>query len=573
MKRRLRAAIVVVAVWMGIQAVLVGTRGLRDPSPYRTFHDFDVTLAQTVKIMRGEAWAPALPVAELVPNTQPGYGPPQMWARVPANSSGARRMYKREQPLFFLLAGLVPAVVGLGPVSLRLGPLAVLWALAGLLGWSAHRLAGVRGLLAAAGMMLLVPAGWQTSMMSLPGLGMMLGAGLVCATVLASDRLRHPLGAAAAGASVGVASWMGESAGDTVQVLAAVVPTLIAGGIWGLLAPGTGRQRVSALLGTGIALGVARLLVDVPWILRHTGGYLLSEASGGGRPPDLYSFLQTVPSVLGRNLVDGYAETLAHSLLAPAGALFVLIGVVAGLVSRYRAGVVWALCGPMGLLIVLSMPEKTGDYYALSATPGILLAGALGFSALGRVGTTLLTVLGSSLAVVMFTVIHMDLPVTHPIICAPVGAASLLQDPTACATKDPHPRIRPTMRIARHIPGAIEGRRLRVNEWLGGRQMKEIWPEIPQGSAVWILGASQSPIDVAQVGVMTRRPDTLVGRLPNQSRAWQLRTDLGGPEEWIVLLGTSNVGRSMSARWPMWVGEVEDFGGTGAIRVGRVKNH
>jgi|GEM_PF-4827580 len=566
-RQRALAAVLVVGL---VQAVVIGARGQRDPSPFRTFHTFDVTLARTVKVMRGEAWARSLPVGELIPPTWYGMGPPQMWAVVPGNAPDAAKMYKRQQPLFFLLAGALPAATGLGPLSLRLGPLALLWGLAGLLAWTAHRLAGPRALVAAGVLMLLVPAGWQTAMMALPGLGMMLGAALVTAGIVASDRLRSPVGAALVGLAVAVAAWMGESAGDTVQVLAVTLPTVVLGGLWGAVSKGSALQRLRAVVGAGLALGVARVLIDVPWILRHTQGYLLSEATGGGRPPDPFAFLHTVPTALLGNLVDGYLETLAWSLLTPAGAAVVALGLVAGLFTRHRLAMVWALGGPAALLVLLSMPEKTGDYYALVAVPGIVLAAAVGLSSLRRWGLVVLAAGSVATSVVLGTVAHLDLPPVKAAICQPSGGLWLLQDPLACASRDPHPRIRPTMRIARKIPGSVETRRTAVAQWLAGIEMVKVWPQIPPGSVIWIIGGNQSPVDTAEVSVLTQRADLLPRTLQGQAHNWRARPDLQGTEEWVFLLGDVRSGSTVPPKWPAYIGDLQDFGGTGDIRVGRL---
>ncbi len=571
MTPRMRAALLGLTGVLGLQALLVGARGARDPSPFRTFHEFDVTLALTAKVMRGEAWASSLPVAELVPNTRPGFGPPQMWAAVPGNSARTKKMYKKEQPLFFLLAGAIPAALGLGPVTLRLGPMALLGLLAGALGAAGHRLAGVPGMVAAALLMVLVPAGWQAAMMALPGLGMMLAAGVVLWLVLVSDRLRKLPWAPVVGAALGASSWMGESAGDTVQVLAVTLPTVVVGGLWGVADRGSGADRLRALAGLGVAVLVARQMIDVPWILRHTNGYLLSEASGGGRPPDLLSFLQSVPLVLARNLVNGYLETVAWSLLAPAGAALVAGGVLLGLLSKRWLAVLWAMSGSVALLVLLSMPEKTGDYYALAAVPGLVLAAAVGLGSTRRLGLAALGAGGLSLMVVFGTVVHLDLPATRRAICTPQGGTWLLQDPLACSHADPHPHVRPTLRIARELPGSPETRRTAVSQWLAGFQMAEVWAKMAPGSTVWVLGGTQSPTDTALVVALTTRSDILVHQLPTQSHYWQARPSLEGTEDWVFLLGTVQAGKTEPPRWPAWLGAIEDFGGTGDIRVGRLK--
>lgn len=567
--RTRRALGLVLAVGLA-QAVLVGVRADRDPTPFRTFHAFDVTLARTVKVMRGEAWAQALPVADLVPNTWYGYGPPQMWAAVPGNTSEVDNMYKKQQPLFFLMAGAVPAALGLGPVTLRMGPMSVLWLMAALLGWTAHRLAGPRGLVAAVVLTLLLPTGWQTAMMSLPGLGMMCGAALVLAAVVASDGLRSLPGAVAVGACVAVASWMGESAGDTVQSLAVVLPAVVAGGAWGVLRRGTLGQRLSAVVGMALALGIARACIDVPWILRHTEGYILSEASGGGRPPDLWSFVHRASTEVAYNLVNGYFETLAWSLLTPSGAVVVVLGLLGGLLAARRGQVVWALAGPAALLVLLSIPEKTGDYYALAGIPGIVLAASLGLSRLRAPGMLALAASGLALTVVHATVVHLDLRWTQWAICTPTGGLWLLQDPLACAPTRPDPKIRPTFRIARELPGSPETRRLAVNQWLNGLEMSEIWPQIPTGSVIWVVGGNQGPMDTAQVVALTRRPDLLVRQVAIEAHSWQARPDLGAPADWVFLLGEVRAGNTVSPKWPRYMADVEDYAGTGDIRIGRL---
>ena len=565
--RRATGAVLAVLV---LQAVLLGARGYRDPSPIRTFHRFDVTLAQTVKVMRGEAWAMDLPVQQLVPNTWYGQGPPQMWSAVPGNTEDGQKLYKKQQPLYFLLAGALPALLGLAPATLRLGPWMLLGAMAGLMGWTARRLAGPRALLAAALLILLVPAGWQTAMMSLPGLGLMLGASLVMAGVVASDWLRKPAGAVATGLAVAITAWMGESAGDAVQGLAVVVPVVVTGGMVGVGRRGTVGLRLRALMGIAIALGVAWACVDVAWLQKHTRGYLLSEATGGGRPPDLLTFLSTAPVGLLQNLVYGYGETLAWSLLAPVGAVVVGVGLAAGIWSQRRVEVLWALSGPLALLILLSMPEKASDYYALAAVPGLVLAAGLGLTALGRVGLALVGVGGTGLLVMMCTVIHLDTPPVKAAICTPEGSVWLLQDSLACAGTKPERQIRPTLRIARGLPGSPETRRMAVSQWLLGYQMESIWDRMAPGSVIWVVGGPRSPTDAALVVALTQRSDLIVRSLPVEANYWQARPALVGTEEWVFLMGQMGSGTATPPRWPSYLSRIEDFGGTGDIRVGRL---
>ena len=498
---RLRRALAVLLANVAFQAVNVSVRAHRVPFPYHTFHEFDTTLARTVKVMRGEAWAKSLPITELVPNTWYGFGPPQMWAAVPGNASDAR--WYKQQPLFFLLAGGVPAATGLGLASLRMGPFLLLWVLAGLAAWTAHRLAGVRAMLAAGVLVLLVPGGWQSAVMSMPGLGMMAGAGLVMAAVMASDRLRNPVGAALVGLAGAAASWMGESAGDAVQALAVVGPTIVVGGIWGVVARGGIRVRIQALLGTALSLWVLRQCIDLPWIMKHTRGYILSEASGSQQTKDFWSFLSTVPAALGANLWYGYGETLAGSLLAPTGAALVGLGIVAGLLSRHRLAVLWALSGSTALLLILSMPDKAHDYYALAALPGLLVAAAVGLASLRKLGTVLVAVGGLSLTLVMGTVVHLDLPTVRVTVCAPLAGTVLLQDSMACGASRPQPKIRPSFRIAREVPGSTEEHRLAVSRSLSSAPMQAVLDQVPSDGMIWVLGGSRAPIDLVEVVLLT----------------------------------------------------------------------
>ena len=566
---RLRRALAVLLAIVAFQAVNVSVRAHRVPFPYHTFHEFDTTLARTVKVMRGEAWARSLPITELVPNTWYGFGPPQMWAVVPGNNGDAR-WYKKQQPLFFLLAGGVPAATGLGPASLRMGPFLLLWVLAALAAWTAHRLAGVRAMLAAGVLVLLVPGGWQSAVMSMPGLGMMAGAGLVMAAVMASDRLRNPVGAALVGVAGAAASWMGESAGDAVQALAVVGPTIVVGGLWGVVARGSIRARVQALLGTALSLWVLRACIDLPWILKHTRGYILTEASGGQQAPDFWSFLSTVPAALGANLWYGYGETLAGSLLAPAGAVLVGLGIVAGLVSRHRLAVLWALSGSTALLLILSMPDKAHDYYALAALPGLLVAAAVGLASLRKLGTVLVAVGGLSLTLVMGTVVHLDLPTVRVTVCAPLAGTVLLQDSMACGASRPQPKIRPSFRIAREVPGSTEEHRLAVSRSLASAPIQSVLDQVPPDGMIWVLGGSRAPIDLAEVVLLTHRSDVLVQGVAGITTSWSTRLDPQAPEEWVVLLGEVRTGALSERSWPAFVGAVEDMGGNDLFRIGRL---
>jgi hypothetical protein len=453
---------------------------------------------------------------------------------------------------------------------MRMGPFFLLWVLAGLSAWTTHRLVGARGLLAAGTLVLLVPAGWQSAVMSMPGLGMMVGAGLVMAAVIASNRLRNPIGAALVGVAAAAASWMGESAGDAVQALAVVGPTVVVGGIWGVVARGRVRERIQAVLGTGLALWVLRQCIDLPWIMKHTRGYILTEASGGQQAPDLLSFLTTVPAALGANLWYGYGETLAGSLLAPMGAVLVGTGIVAGLVSRHRLAVLWALSGSTALLLLLSMPDKAHDYYALAALPGLLVAAAIGLASLRRAGTVLLGIGGLSLALVMATVVHLDLPDVRVTVCSPTAGMALLQDPMACGAGRPQPKIRPSFRIAREVPGSTEEHRLAVARSLADASMQEVLSQVPSSGMIWVLGESRAPIDLTEVVLLTHRSDVLVQGVAGIADTWAKRVDPGAPEEWVILLSEVRTGALSERSWPAFVGAVDDMGGNDLFRVGRL---
>jgi hypothetical protein len=238
--------------------------------------------------------------------------------------------------------------------------------------------------------------------------------------------------------------------------------------------------------------------------------------------------------------------------------------------GRQRAVVLWALVGPIALLVVLSMPEKTGDYYLLAAVPGLVMAAAVGLASMQRAGMVVLLGGAIPLASVLLTVTHLDLPFTHRFVCTPVGAMVLLQDPMACAAVDPHPKIRPTLRIAREIPGAPEARRMAVAQWLAGPHMSSILSQIPPNSVIWVVGMGQSPVDIAEVVMMTQRSDVLVRRVAVQAHPWQSRADLDATEEWVVLLGSLRDGPLGASSWPHYMGDILDHGGTGDVRIGQL---
>lgn len=492
-----------------LQAVLVVWLSSVQASPNPTFHSFDVLLVQTARVLHGDGWARSLPVVELGPVDKPGIGPAELWASVPSNAGDQVHNYKKSQPLSLLVMALLPGLLGVGAATLRLGPFLVLWALVAVLAAGVstrHRRAAVW-----VALLLFVPSGWQVALLGLPSLGMMLATGLVAAVVLASKGLRRPGLGVLTGVALGVGTWTGESAGDALLVLICGAPLLVAGAGWGVL-EARGAKRLVPIGVLGAAAAAAWVLVDRPWLELHLGAYVLREASVEAGPGLWMTLWQHL-------LYEGYPDAVVRSLLTPVGAVCVGLGVLWALSDRRsRLPALVLVSGPLVLLLVLSMPDKAGDYYALPAVPPLILAAALGVSQQDRRVRWGVGALVGWLVVSSGLHLSLHSEVAGAMRCSPAGAMLIDQTVKPCVRSLDKLRTRHSLRTMRGMVSNRVALRRQQVAWLTHGPGRAWLEGLPRGADLVVLDDGKVDADAALVAALVVRPDLVARSLPDGPR-------------------------------------------------------
>lgn len=489
----------------------------RLPAQEKTFHDHDLALVRTPMVLRGEGWAPELPVAELVPPTWPGLGPYDLFGAALRNGDAGQQSYRNLQPLHYLVSA-VPAVLGgLSRFTVRLGPLAVLALLLGAAFDMGRALGrgtpsdpgGWKTGLAAAALASAVPVGWLGVVVGVPTLGNLTGVCLALWALVRSDGLRHLGFAALAGALVALSSRWGESVGDALACLAA-----LSGPAAVTLALALGRvftrREVRGLAGAAVAAGMVWWLLDLAWIQNHFQLYILDEAklSAGPSSADLQARI-------GDNVV-AYGRAAVFSLLGPAGAA-AAVGALGLLWRAWRQPLaLLLLAAPVSGLMALSLSAKGHDYYAAPVVPALMVGAAVGWMALPRIGTVLAAAAVAAVGGSWLVTAHLDTSLLEDRACEPVVRRWIAGDPTRCDPRGgQEEQVYPWFREWRRKPAReVRGRRA-IGDWLVRGEGRP-WLDGLSPGAVVLLQVPPGPgggADVVQLLGQAERPDTLFHRV------------------------------------------------------------
>ena len=513
---RLRTALALLGLLFVTHLAVSAGRVHRVPAQEKTFHDHDLALVRHAMLVRGAAWAPELPVAELVPPSWPGLGAYDLLTVAPSNGPEGRKSYRTLAPLHYLVSAVPAALLGVSLWTVRLGPLAVL-ALLLLAAFDAGRVLARRddapdpaaGLTAAL-LCSAVPVGWLGVVVGVPTLGNLTGVALALWALVRSDGFTRWWAAALAGVLVVAASRWGESVGDALACLAALAGPLVVTAVLGLLR-GPWRQRGRAAVGLFVCAGLVWMLLDWRWLQTHLQIYVLDEAqlSGAVDPAALLARLQD-------NGV-AYGRALGWSLLGPAGAACVAVGGLAAVGAARRTPGVWvALASPVSGLLALCLSAKGHDYYAAPVVFGLALAAAVGLHAGPRVGRVLAGLGAVWLCASWWTTASLDAPALDALQCKRSVRTWLAGDPTRCDPRGGKEEdVYPWFREWRRKPAReVLGRR-RIGDWLWTGE-GAAWVEELPASALVLLQVPPGPgggADVFHLVVQSQRPDVLVHRV------------------------------------------------------------
>ena len=134
----------------------------RIATPTQTFHDDDVRMVQYAMVLSGQASGYSLPLIELQPAEWEGQDAQDLLRASLRNPEERINSYKNTAPIWFITSSILPTVVGISPLSVRLGPLLVLMLLAAALYGAGRKVVDKpAGPIYAAVFITLVPVGWQ----------------------------------------------------------------------------------------------------------------------------------------------------------------------------------------------------------------------------------------------------------------------------------------------------------------------------------------------------------------------------------------------------------------------------
>lgn len=515
MRTRTAAALLglLFATHLGVSAARVD----RIPAQEKTFHDHDLALVRHAMIVRGAGWAPALPVAELVPPSWSGLGAYDLLSVAHSNGPEGIKSYRTFAPLHYLVSAIPAALFGVSLWTVRLGPLAVLALLLAATADAARVLArqdkgddGWWAGLFAALLVSTVPVGWLGVLVGVPTLGNLTGVALALWALVRSDGLRRWWAAALAGVLVVAASRWGESVGDALACLTSLAGPLAVAAAMGLLA-GPWRQRGRALVGIALCGGLIVLGLDWTWLQTHLQLYVLDEAQLSAEVS-----LAEVAARSRDNLV-AYGRALGWSLLGPAGAAIAAAGGVGALALAVRAPrVLVALASPVSGLLALSLSAKGHDYYAAPVVAGLAMAAAVGLARVPRVGGALCALGAGGLVASWLVTANLDAPSLSSIQCKRSVRTWLAGDPSRCDPRGGREEaVYPWFREWRRKPAReVLGRR-KIGTWLWEGDGRA-WLESLPPEALVLLQVPPGPgggADVFQLVAQSLRPDVLVHRV------------------------------------------------------------
>ncbi len=489
----------------------------REPAPEKTFHDHDQSLVLHAMVFRGLRKAVDLPLAEVVPIDRPGVGARELFDSAFANSPERTRSYRTATPLHFVLAAIPATLLGIGFWTVRLGPIVLLWLLLLVVYDLGRRCADSRAAgLSGALLLGALPAVHQGVVVGVPALGNMLGVALGLWLLHRSDGLSRWGWSAAAGIALALTPRWGESVGDGLECLVAVIGPAILVGLVPLGRLFLRRQRGTAirgLVGVGIAGGLGWSFMDRWWLTLHLERYVLAEAGVRGPSPSIWRRMANAMDVLSTTWPN-YPEALTWSLAGPIAMGVAAAGTVGWLVlGRRRVQAAWLLASVVGGGVALSLSDKGQDTYAVGLLPAMAVLGGAGLWRLpGPARWLAVPGVGLAVAAGLFQS-HMDHPAFEETRCRPDVATYIAVDPGRCDPSSASPpAVYHWFREWRREPTPQEHARYAIGRWIRDEEGRRWLDGIAPGSLV-LLQRPQGPgggADVLLLLLQSIRPDVYV---------------------------------------------------------------
>ncbi len=547
-------------------------RFTRVPYPAKTFHDYDVKLVKTPMVLRGHAWASDLPVVDLVPPDWPGLGPVDL-LKGTARNDGRINTYQTAVPLWFLVSAAWPAAVGITPLTVRMGPLLVLALYALLMFDIGRSLAGRRAGFVVGAAATLVPVAYQGAWVGLPALGNMCGVALAIALLLRSDGLARWRWAPLVGAACALSTRWGESAGEGVESAAALVgPILITGGV--ALARLL-KRRPAGVVGAALAGTVFVPLLHHEWVLRHLMKYVYSEA--GVQEVSAVGLPEIDPLALIAENAWAYPEALYYSLLTPVVVALVAAALpfflrLCALRTGWRAAVVAS--SPMTAWLVLTLSEKSNDYYGAPMVPGLCVILGVGLLAVPRIGRWLAAGGLAALAASWLAVAHNDLPGVRERICTPPLDALIAAHAEHCQRFETFPQMEHWFRRWRGDPNTHIATRARLAQWILEGRGRQVFDALPTRSLVLIVAPLREETDVVMLLGQALRPDVLLQWIPRPAGPQGVAARLLADHDHIFALTFPKEPDRVESRpqeLPQWLSAVQHLAETGDVSMSQVR--
>jgi hypothetical protein len=497
----------------------------RTPTPIQTFHDDDVRIVQYAMVLSGQATGYSLPLVELQPPDWSGLEATHLLDASLANPEDRLNSYKNTAPIWFIMSAMLPTIVGIGPLSVHLGPLLVLALLAVVLYAAGRKVVDKPGgALLAAAIVTLIPVGWQGARVGVPTLGNMCAVGLGLWALLQSDAFRKPGWAVLAGLLLGTSGRWGESVGDALAVWAALSgPILICAGV--AITRWIRERRWQDIPGPLLAGALSWWMVPWDWMIKHTKNYVLQEATGSGPSNAGGQGVQSGPppgpgaSGPGSESIDysvildnawHYPEALLWSLVSPAGMVSVGVGLVGLYWIRPRWKIGMLLSSALGSWLVLSLSAKGNDYYSAPMVPALALVAGLGIASIPRAGHWLGGLSLAWLTAGWLLHTHKDLPSFEKLACTAPITGWVAGDPQMCTPDWDTPHLYPWFREWRRPANMNQHIRQRFGAWLVQGRGREVLDALPAGALVLLVDPNRRAGDVAELLVQAARPDLIV---------------------------------------------------------------
>lgn len=398
-----------VAAWLGLQ---------RDPTPLPTWHEHPVLQAATARFLAGDLDASSA-IFLFSGGPHGGFSQPPVepaFGLFMLNSPGWTEAYLNTLPLTWVLTSLVPRAVGFSPAAVLFGQELLILALGASVVAAAARRSSPWGAAVAGLWVMLLPGVLLGLRTGLAVSGAMVMVALCLSLLLRLLDRGSVATAVAAGATVLVASRMGETAGESLLALA-----VLCGPVLLVAARLARRQRAAA-----VALLVsATALLDWRWLVHHLRTYVLPESGSAGG---------VVLESVGQRAL-WYAQQLGLGLLGLPTALALGAVLVGALARRWTwtKTVLAAALVPLSVALLLS--EKVNDQYLIMLLGPAALALVLGLR------RTPLLLLGACLSAGGWWLAERP-DLSRHIACSVPARWALIGDPAACDPLPQHEQIR-----------------------------------------------------------------------------------------------------------------------------------